>query len=178
MLVFMQDDFLDAENCDALIADYKKSNTHEGSQALTNKDKRGEGFSRFAQFYNVHYKNTEFEKNNILSSPIVEKLQTYASYLRNGELDWCHVVKWDKGAHMNPHLDTAKEDTVLTSLVYLNDDYRGGETYFMDGTVFEPKKGRALFFDGKYFVHGVNKTKGIRYVLSSWYREKKNVQSS
>ena len=71
---------------------------------------------------------------------------------------------------MHPHYDKTSDKTTITSLIYLNDSFRGGETYLDDGTVIEPKKGRILFFDGKYFKHGVNTTHGERYVLSTWYR--------
>ena len=37
--------------------------------------------------------------------------------------------------------------------------------------MFKPKKGRGLFFDGKYYKHGVTKVENeIRYVIATWYK--------
>jgi predicted 2-oxoglutarate/Fe(II)-dependent dioxygenase YbiX len=60
----------------------------------------------------------------------------------------------------------------MSSILYLNDDYEGGETNYEDGTIFKPKKGRLLFFDGKYHKHGVNKVRNnIRYTVATWYKK-------
>jgi len=56
---------------------------------------------------------------------------------------------------------------------YLNENYKGGQTYFKDGTIFSPKTGRMLFFDGKYYFHGVKEIlSNDRYVLVIWYKKK------
>ena len=55
--------------------------------------------------------------------------------------------------------------------LYLNDNYDGGETYFEDGTVFKPKQGRIIFFDGQYYTHGVKPVlKNERYTIATWYK--------
>ena len=55
----------------------------------------------------------------------------------------------------------------FTSIIYLNDDYEGGELYFPQHNGFElkPKKGTMLIFSGTIDnMHGIKEiTKGIRY---------------
>ncbi len=87
------------------------------------------------------------------------------------EVDWFEIVKWPIGSKQDLHFDMAKKDTVLSSIIYLNDNFEGGQTYFEEGTIFKPKMGRVLFFDGQYYKHGVNMVKqNIRYVVASWYK--------
>ena len=88
------------------------------------------------------------------------------------EVDWFDIVKWPMGSEQNLHFDDAKKDTVLSSITYLNDNFKGGQTYFEDGTTFKPKMGRSLFFDGQYYKHGVKAVKkNTRYVVAAWYKK-------
>jgi hypothetical protein len=52
---------------------------------------------------------------------------------------------------MNPHFDSASNKTIFTSIIYLNDDYEGGELYFprFDLTI-KPKQGDVLVFPSTY----------------------------
>ena len=63
----------------------------------------------------------------------------------------------------------------LASVVYLNDNYKGGQTFIDDGTVIEPVQGRGLFFDGVHYRHGVfTVKKNVRYTLTAWFKAKKD----
>lgn len=56
-------------------------------------------------------------------------------------------------------------------LVYLNDDYEGGELYFPDLDFgIRPKRGMMITFPGNlYYTHGVAPVRsGTRYTLSQW----------
>ena len=90
----------------------------------------------------------------------------------NAEIDWIQIVKWPIGSYQNLHFDDVNEETILSSITYLNDNFDGGRTYFEDGTTFIPKKGRGIFFDGQYYKHGVAKVENdIRYVVATWYKK-------
>lgn len=82
---------------------------------------------------------------------------------------------WPPGSLQNSHFDDTRDTTILTSITYLNDDYEGGQTYFKNGVVVNPKKGKTVFFDGKKYKHGVSKIiQGNRYVCAFWYTNKIN----
>jgi predicted 2-oxoglutarate/Fe(II)-dependent dioxygenase YbiX len=63
----------------------------------------------------------------------------------------------------------------LSALLYLNDDYEGGEITFPHiGFSQKPKAGSLIFFPSNFvFVHEVNAvTSGTRYALPNWYHNR------
>lgn len=90
------------------------------------------------------------------------------------------IVRWLPGQYQLPHADKElhEEPNVgvpndfphydIAGLLYLNDDYEGGELYFpLHEIEFKPKAGAAYFFPGdRFYIHGVREIKsGIRYVI-------------
>ena len=62
-----------------------------------------------------------------------------------------HIVKYKIGGYYNWHRDANKEmpgyDRIYTIIIYLNDEYEGGETNFpLLNTSYKLSKGDALFF--------------------------------
>jgi prolyl 4-hydroxylase len=58
------------------------------------------------------------------------------------------------------------ERSMLTFMVYLNDDFVGGETVFIETTV-KPQRGMALIFHHGLLYEGTSVTSGRKYVLCS-----------
>lgn len=88
------------------------------------------------------------------------------------------MVRWLPGQLQMPHADKELHEGNdagkpndfpwydLATIIYLNDDYEGGELYFPNqGIQFKPKKGAVYFFPGdRNYVHGVTVLEsGIRY---------------
>ncbi len=135
-------------------------------------------------YYDNNISSSQFSKetlNNFIDinlndsflSPKIRKVENIArnNYDPNIGIDWGHVVNWPVGASHNLHLDFRKQDTVLSSITYLNDDYTGGETFIKDDLQIIPKVGRTIFFNGQQYVHGVKKIlSGSRYSLPLWYK--------
>lgn len=91
-----------------------------------------------------------------------------------------HAQKWVKGGYANPHSDNSNEHgepngfeiNKYVSILYLNDDYSGGEIYFPDhGIEFKPKAGSLVAFSGGIDnVHGVRvMTNGVRHTIVSFW---------
>jgi len=121
----------------------------------------------------------DFRNTFIIKITNVDKFQDLLANINNYfsktevEIDWIEIVKWPPNSFQELHNDTASDETVLSSICYLNDDYSGGQTFFEEGTIFTPKKRRMLFFDGMYYKHGVTKVKNKnRYTLAAWYKKK------
>jgi predicted 2-oxoglutarate/Fe(II)-dependent dioxygenase YbiX len=86
------------------------------------------------------------------------------------------VSNWILNKRMNPHIDTIKYDNpdthnprpIINVLLYLTDDYVGGEITFPEiDMVIKPKAGSVVIFDAD-LMHGVNEIKsGARKTLSS-----------
>jgi hypothetical protein len=82
-----------------------------------------------------------------------------------------HIAKFTPGWGMHEHYDSGRPNDIAT-LVYLNDDYSGGEIYFPDhGLSYKPEPGDLLCFpDNPNFVHGVKQVIGNnRYTLPRWF---------
>jgi len=87
------------------------------------------------------------------------------------KIDWCQIVKWPENSLQSDHFDNAETSTVFTSITYLNTNFIGGKTYFVNDIEIVPKIGRTIYFDGKYYKHGVTRVeKDTRYVLPIWYK--------
>jgi len=79
--------------------------------------------------------------------------------------------RYDSGQRFKRHIDgrfkrNDTEESRITFMIYLNDDYSGGETRFKD-VVIQPKKGMALFFIHEQKHESIPITEGVKYVLRS-----------
>ena len=96
------------------------------------------------------------------------------------------VLRYRPGQEYRPHFDAigdSDNQRVLTFLLYLNDDYDGGETEFIaTGLKVKGKKGDGLLFrnaepSGKPDLNsrhaGLPVTAGEKYLASRWIRERR-----
>jgi prolyl 4-hydroxylase len=96
------------------------------------------------------------------------------------------VLRYRPGGEYKPHMDALPAEPnqrIVTVLVYLSDDYVGGETRFMrTGLTFRGKAGDALLFhnsgaDGRpdpMSLHaGLPVARGIKYLASRWIRQER-----
>lgn len=96
---------------------------------------------------------------------------------------WTDTVQlnvWEKGSCLPPHTDNSNPDGSahstpwrdFSSIVYLNDDYEGGELYFTaQDRVLKPRRGMLVAFSaGYHHEHGVLKvTRGRRITMPAFY---------
>lgn len=91
-----------------------------------------------------------------------------------------HAQKWNVGGFANPHSDNsdnhgepnAFEINKYVGILYLNDNYDGGELYFPDhGIEFKPNAlSYYVFPGGVENIHGVKEiTAGTRYTMVSFW---------
>jgi hypothetical protein len=88
------------------------------------------------------------------------------------------MVRWLPGNLQMPHADKELHEGDdagkpndfpwydIATIMYLNDDYEGGELYFpKQGIQFKPKRGAVYFFPGDMnYIHGITPIQsGIRY---------------
>ena len=84
------------------------------------------------------------------------------------------VAKWEKGTKLNLHVDDLgyATDNHIPTLIYLNDDYEGGEISFATHDItIKPKVGDLLIFPGNmHYAHEVKEVlSGTRYTLPIWF---------
>jgi hypothetical protein len=94
--------------------------------------------------------------------------------------DTVQLVSWSEGLFLPPHSDNCHPDNrpnnvpwrTFGSIVYLNDDFEGGEVYLTGlDKIVKPKAGMLIAFTGgTHHEHGVLKiTKGERVTMPSFH---------
>lgn len=111
-----------------------------------------------------------------------EKIQEAVTIVFGREVkpNTSHAQKWEVGGFASPHSDnsdfegnpTAFEINKYVAILYLNDDYEGGELYFPDHDIsFKPNSGSLYTFPGgAENIHGVSEiTNGTRYTMLAFW---------
>jgi predicted 2-oxoglutarate/Fe(II)-dependent dioxygenase YbiX len=122
-------------------------------------------------YFNNNLNNTKKYRDTITLSHkdyyIFHKLQTLFNFQDFSNTDNMEIVLWNAGSKMDLHTDNGDK---LSFIIYLNDDYVGGETIIDDITV-KPRTGRLILFSNGYYLHKVNEVKtNKRYTLIGWYK--------
>lgn len=92
-----------------------------------------------------------------------------------------HLLKYKESGFLPAHSDHGISSRVLSALLYLNDDYEGGNIRFPHCNIdMKPEAGSLLFFPSNFvYVHEVDAvTSGTRYSLPNWYHNRKNAYYS
>jgi len=87
---------------------------------------------------------------------------------KNYVINYFEIVKWPCGEFQKEHFDF--EYHPYTTILYLNDNFEGGETVVGHKHII-PEKNKLVGFEGNKIIHKVNEIKkGTRYTLPCWYR--------
>ena len=173
--IFEQEDFLDSYICEQLI-DYQEKNSPNDMS-----------LDYWRSRLVAHYDDDIKSMTDVIHSCIVKLINNF--YDDNVYLEFTSLVYWGKGMELKLHADnlwlknpnkqhhTPQRD--YSSILYLNDKFEGGETYFKNSEKeykVKPKTGKLIFFpSGADYPHGVKEiTKGERYTLATWFTRDKN----
>lgn len=122
------------------------------------------------------------------SSEYYSSIAPIRNYTSSSNYQKASFLIYPEGSFLHPHIDIVglvqddgdiMEDPMekwtghLASIIYLNDDYVGGEISFPNrGISIKPSAGSLVSFPGnKHYVHEVKKiSSGIRLTLSMWIR--------
>ena len=167
------DNFISEEKCNYLINIVENSNLWES------------GGTDFWNNRVINYtKLLSFEKSaaNIMLESNIEcglLIKKEYGFIDSIYSDTLQIVRWFPGMHQPPHADDMKnagvigfDHRVFGSIIYLNDNYEGGKTYYPNFN-FEvsPKKGSLIVHPGdENHLHGVSKIeKNMRYTIASFW---------
>lgn len=85
------------------------------------------------------------------------------------------VALYEEGAFMAVHRDVEGDRETISTVIYLNNEYTGGELSFPEvdgGYFYTPEKYELVYFPTPY-QHGVNPVKsGKRYIITISYTDK------
>ena len=140
MIIHREDNFLSSEHCNYLINFFKNN---------TPKPCRDTFILKYKDLNILEKINLNFKEYN-LHNP-----------------DHMEIVRWPTGSKMDLHYDLGDR---LSFIIYLNDDFKGGET-IIDNITITPKIGRIVLFSNGIYKHEVKKINvGNRYTLIAWYK--------
>jgi predicted 2-oxoglutarate/Fe(II)-dependent dioxygenase YbiX len=165
--IFLQNDFLSPEECQAWIAKseeigYEKAGISRGQQQMVNLKVRNND--------RVIYDSKELAKSLYKRSKDILYDDFPDSFLI-GLNERLRFYRYGVSQEFKPHQDLSYQRnknvwSEFTFLIYLNDDYEGGETKFND-CIVEPKTGMLLVFKHELLHEGAKVEQGIKYVLRS-----------
>lgn len=98
-------------------------------------------------------------------------LENYGDSFKPFDPMMSHIARFEPGWGMHEHFDASKPNDIAT-LIYINNDYSGGDIYFPEyGISHKPEPGDLLTFpDNPDYVHGVKSiSEGIRYTTPRWF---------
>ena len=140
MIIHREDNFLQKEHCDYLIKVFNKSNP-------------------------LAYRDTFII--NYVDQNVLDKVCHVFNKYNLENPDNMELVKWPTNSKMDLHYDVGDR---FAFIIYLNDNFKGGET-IIDGVTITPKIGRLVLFSNSVYKHEVKKiTNGTRYTLITWYK--------
>lgn len=173
MLIKIVEDFITEQDANILIDEIK-------SPSKTNP---------YPEYYKDRNGGTAFPYNNRVMD-ILKKYSVRANYIQQEFFnlkDKVIVTKafgsgWTVGTSGAPHIDAVQKEPFIeySTVIYLNDEYEGGEIYFpKQGFSTKAKKYSAIFFPGNdlAYLHGVKEiTSGNRYTALYMQSTKKEFE--
>lgn len=134
------------------------------------------------QFFYDHNQSASMTPQNTVSlakfeHKLIHNIHVDVANQNNLLINYYQIVRWGKNTHMDKHIDTylyndgnVTTKNYYTSILYLNDDFVGGETV-VDDVIVKPEIGKMILFDGGTVPHQVLKIiKGVRHTIPCWYR--------
>ncbi|GAB2799089.1 hypothetical protein GCM10027275_51110 [Rhabdobacter roseus] len=172
----LYDDFLTPAECRYIIRYAEENRLFNRSEVEYNQDQGTVSSERTSYSASL----TKL-RNDPCLKPIYERVsdwlkvpQTYIEHLQ--------CVRYSAGQQFKPHYDAGPTNhRVHTLLVYLNDDFEGGETFFPElNEKVLPRRGRALYFlnrrDGEVILQsahaGLPVQHGTKYGCNIWVRDR------
>ena len=141
-------------------------------------------------FFHNRTQNINSFKSKILLHEIAQRMLNTAKVLyrkSNLVIDYVDVVTWFNGQEMAPHSDSVDISTgkpydycasrVYSGVLYLNDNYDGGETYFTNKNIdVKPVQGKLVLFPADVeYTHGVRpiitQDGKCRHTMPIWFKE-------
>lgn len=124
---------------------------------------------------NNHSKDHQdaYETIKMIHEPLLETLEVWYKKTGNKRLEWISknytIKKYDTGKQIASHVDRVKENGHTfdwTVLVYLNDNYKGGDLYFDDlDLTISPSAGSIIFFSTDEMHTARQVTSGNKYFI-------------
>lgn len=161
------DSFLSYKECAFLIGLYKEiKDKYYNDFCFIHRDTNVFSIDRYTYFCCLeHPKDINTQYLKYLQAKINSNIQNISDV---SFINYYQIVEWQPGSYQETHKDFSEHP--YTSIVYLNDDYDGGETV-VGSDIVTPETGSIITFKGKETDHSVREVRNnTRYTLAVWYR--------
>ena len=173
-IIWTIEDFLSSRECDDLIIFSEQKEYEEATVSLT-------GGAKMIKRVRNNYRLLHKDEN--LANRYWEKLKDFCperieNNLVIGLNEQFRFYKYESSQRFKRHIDgrfvrNEFEESRITFMIYLNDDFQGGETKFDDLAIY-PKRGTALCFIHEQKHEGCPVAKGEKYVIRTDVMYRKN----
>ena len=124
----------------------------------------------------IHDLDPETELHSELLETFIDCITQYrlkypACIITSGEA--LRVGRYGKDGHYSIHSDSRGSERVLSGILYLNDEYKGGELNFQHQDItLKPKSGSLILFPSNYiYIHqSLPVLEGSKYIVLSWFK--------
>jgi prolyl 4-hydroxylase len=174
----------DGNECDFIIEESERTGRYERSMIYNTETQLSESTEMRTSTSFVDKEN-KFDKIKVKAYEIIkEKLPNISIK----HIEQAQIQKYENTQYVKNHVDyfningkkITDSDKIATLIVYLNDDFGGGETLFNHFNIkINPIKGSALFFQYNYNDYlneksrheGLPVIEGTKYIITFWVRE-------
>ena len=160
--VYLTDNFLSDDMCDWFMSFHQTMFPLYGSEFENRRIINLTELTHVLYNNNLPYDVTDYLKivqANLTTEVRKHDPQAFPNYI--------HCTEWTAPIYQPIHTDF--DEHVWTSILYLNDNFTGGNT-IIEGERIPPKKVSVITFKGE-LKHGVEEvTEGNRYTISVWYK--------
>jgi len=164
--IFLIEDFLSETECDQYISLSQEKVFEEAKINVFGRQQMNKGIRNNDRLmiFDTAIAQDLFDKANQF---LPQECDGYQLFNFNEML---RVYKYAPGQQFKMHRDGSyirneKEKSFYTFMIYLNDDFEGGETEFENLFTVAPKKGTALIFHHPLRHEGKTLISGLKYVL-------------
>jgi len=182
--IFIADSIFSKEHCNEILEEFKneeKWNVAKISIAKENKTGKDDiiGVVDISQrnAFNVTFKDFDMSKKPRTLQSLVKLQKQVSSFTTNefglefNQFGNEQLIKYPQGGLFKAHTDTHRNNShrAFTIILYLNDDFEGGETDFPNlNYKCEPKIGRALIFPSTELHCGMPANRGEKKIIVFW----------
>ena len=164
--IFLVENFLSKEMCDHFIEKGEQVSFDEAKVNIDGRQVRVKG---------IRNNQRILFKDQLLADRIWKKIKPYVilnfgTYQASGLNEMFRIYKYEEAQRFKMHRDGSYERnetecSFFSLLIYLNNDFEGGETHFEEGVTITPNTGDALVFHHPLRHEGKPILSGTKYVL-------------
>lgn len=166
------DDFMSEKECKNIISFCEESDLFKRSVVMASESDQKHSAHRTSSSAMM-----EVNQNVSIITDLKEKIADLLN-LHIDKIEKLQCVRYLESEGFKPHFDSYVKKRKLTCLLYLNDSFVGGETYFPEiDFAATPKMGRLLIFQNldendnvitQSFHEGSALVKGVKYACNIW----------